>query len=107
MVYSFACVSVALGADLADFYVEGRKAWFRVREKGGKLHEVPAHHNAADHVEAYLAAAGIGDDRKASLFRSADGKTGRLSDRPMHRVNAWRFLPAELTPVPLECRPSP
>ena len=27
-----------------DYYVEGRKAWFRLHEKGGKRHEVPANH---------------------------------------------------------------
>jgi integrase len=57
MVYSFARVSAAIGMQVADYYVEGRKAWFRLYEKGGKRHEVPAHHNAADYVDAYIAAA--------------------------------------------------
>lgn len=92
MVYSFARIGAALGMTVEDYYVEGRKAWFRLHEKGGKRHEVPAHHNAADYVDAYLAAAGIAEDRKTPLFRSADGKTGRLTDRPMHRVDAWRMI---------------
>lgn len=92
MVYSFARVSAALDMTVADYFVEGRKAWFRLHEKGGKRHEVPAHHNAADYVDAYVAAAGIAGDKKGPLFRSADGKTGRLTDRPMHRNDAWRMI---------------
>ena len=57
---------------VADYYVEGRKAWFRLHEKGGKRHEVPAHHNAADYVDAYIAAAGIAEERKSPLFRTID-----------------------------------
>jgi integrase/recombinase XerD len=36
--------------------------------------------------------AGIEDDRKEPLFRSAIGKTGRLTDRPMTGVDAWRMV---------------
>jgi integrase len=92
MVYSFARVSAALDMTVADYYVEGRKAWFRLHEKGGKRHEVPAHHKAADYLDAYLAAAGIATDRKGPLFRSADGKTGRLTGQPMHRNDALRMI---------------
>src|SRR5690242_15953557 len=38
MVYSFARVGAALGMKVGDYYVEGRKAWFRLHEKGGKRH---------------------------------------------------------------------
>jgi site-specific recombinase XerD len=92
MVFSCARIGAALGMTVDDYYVEGRKAWFRLHEKGGKQHVVPAHHNAADYVEAYLAAAGIRPDKKSPLFRSADGKTGRLTQQAMHRVDAWRMI---------------
>jgi integrase/recombinase XerD len=48
MVYSFGRVGAALKMKVGDYHVEGRKAWFRLHEKGGKRHEIPAHHNAAD-----------------------------------------------------------
>jgi integrase/recombinase XerD len=41
-------------------------------EKGGKRHEVPAHHNAEAYLDAYLAAVGIRDEKKSPLFRSVD-----------------------------------
>lgn len=46
MVLSFARVSAAIGMNVEDYYTEGRRANFRLHEKGGKRHEVPAHHNA-------------------------------------------------------------
>lgn len=91
MVYSFARVGAALGMSVADFYVEGRKAWFRLHEKGGKRHEVPAHHNAADYVDAYLEAAGIAGEKKSPLFRSI-GRNGQLTGKPLECRNALDMI---------------
>jgi integrase len=50
---------------------------------------MPAHHT----LEAYLIdAAGIRDGGKTPLFRSAAGRTGTLTDKPMNRVDAWRMI---------------
>jgi integrase/recombinase XerD len=92
MAFSFARVGASLDMTVADYFVEGRKAWFRLHEKGGKRHEVPAHHNAADYLDAYRDAAGIAADRKGPLFRSAEGTSRKLSDRPMHRNDALRMI---------------
>jgi site-specific recombinase XerC len=59
MVYSFAGVGAVVGMKVADCYQEGKRWWFRLHEKGGKQHEVPAHHNAEADVDAYPAAAHI------------------------------------------------
>ncbi len=91
MVFSFARITAALGMKVEDYYTEGRRAWFRLHEKGGKRHEVPAHHNAEDYLDAYIAAAGIAAERKTPLFRSID-RHRRLTDRPMHRIDAWRMI---------------
>jgi hypothetical protein len=48
-----------------DYYLEGRRAWFRLHGKGGKRHEVPAHHNADAYLHAYIEAAGIAGEKKA------------------------------------------
>ena len=91
MVYSFARVSAALGMRVEDYYLEGRRAWFRLHEKGGKRHEVPAHHNADAYLHAYIEAAGIAGE-KSPLFRSAAGKTQKLTDRPMDPNDALRMI---------------
>jgi integrase/recombinase XerD len=88
MVYSFARVSAVVGMAVEDYYPNGKRWWLRLHEKGGKFHEVPAHHNAESYLDAYIEAAGIRDDRKTPLFRSAEGKTGRLTDKPLRRNNA-------------------
>ena len=62
--------------------------------KGGKRHEMPAHHNLEAYLDAYIDAAGIRDDGKAPLFRSAAGRTDTLTEKPMNRVDAWRMVSA-------------
>ena len=91
MAYSFARIGAALGMKVEDYYTEGRKAWLRLYEKGGKRHEVPAHHNAADYVDAYLEAASIATERKRPLFRSID-RSGRLTARPIDPRNALDMI---------------
>jgi len=91
MVFSFARIGAALGMKVEDYYTEGRRAWFRLHEKGGKRHEVPAHHNAEDYLDVYIAAAGIAAERKTPPFRSID-RHRTLTARPMHRIDAWRMI---------------
>ena len=64
MVYSFARVSAVIGMRVEDYYPNGKRWWFRLHEKGGKFHEVPAHHTAEEYMDAYLEAAGIAADKK-------------------------------------------
>ena len=50
------------------------------------------HHKLEEYLDAYIAAAGIADNKKGPLFRAAIGRTGKLSDRPMSRVDAWYMV---------------
>ena len=52
-------------------------------QKGGKRHDVPAHHRAEQAVAVYVNAGGL-DDPKAPLFQSVD-RAGRLTGRPLGR----------------------
>ncbi len=72
MVFSFARVGAVVGMNAEDFYENGRRHWFRLHEKGGKFHEVPAHHKADELLHAYLDAAGGTLDKKDPLFRTID-----------------------------------
>ena len=70
---------------------EGRRAWFRLHEKGGKRHEVPAHHNAESYLDAYIEAAGVATDRKGPLFRSID-RHRKMTGRPLTARNALDMI---------------
>ena len=84
MVYSFARVSAVVAMNVEDFFPQGKSFWFRLHEKGGKRHDVPAHHKAAEYVDSYVAAAGIVFEKKAPLFRSLDRKR-QLTERRLTR----------------------
>jgi site-specific recombinase XerD len=73
MVYSFARVSAVVKMRVGDYYPNGKRYWLRLHEKGGKYHEVPAHHTAERYLDEYIEAAGIGDELKGSLFRTSRG----------------------------------
>ena len=84
MVYSFARVGAALGMKVEDVYVQNRRLWLRLHEKGGKRHEMPCHHNLEEYLTAYLDGAGLRDDPKGPLFRTIGRGTDRLTDDPPH-----------------------
>ncbi len=90
--YSFARIEAALGMDVEDYYPQGKRWWFRLREKGGKHHEMPAHHKAEEFVDAYIEAAGLKAQRKQPIFRSALGKSKRLSSKRMTRYAALKMV---------------
>lgn len=91
MVYTFARVSAAAHMRVEDYYQNGKRWWFRLHEKGGKRHEVPAHHNAEAYMDAYLAAAAIANQKKEPLFRSVD-KHRNLTVNPITRTDALRMI---------------
>lgn len=37
-----------------DVYVQGRRTWVRLHDKGSKVHEMPCHHNLDEYLHAYL-----------------------------------------------------
>ena len=92
LVYSFARVSAAVSLRVADYYTQGPRSFFRLHEKGGRYNVVPAHHTAQAYVDAYLIAAGIGEDRRGPLFRSCEpGRRDTLQDRAMSRLSALKM----------------
>ena len=92
MTYSFARVSATVAMRVEDYFASGKRWWVRLHEKGGKRHEMPAHHNLEAYLDAYLDAACIVDAKKTPLFRSARGRTGLLTELPMHRIDVWRMI---------------
>jgi integrase/recombinase XerD len=92
MTYAFARIGAVVAMRVEDYYPEGKRWWVRLHEKGGKRHEMPAHHKLEAFIDEYIAAAGIREDGRGPLFRSAGGWTAALSEKPMHRIDAYRMV---------------
>ena len=90
MLYSFARVSAVLGMRRQDYFQQGSRGWLRLHEKGGKRHDVPAHHRAAAALDEYVEAAEL-EEPKAALFQSVDPAGCRLTGRALTSGGwSWR-----------------
>jgi len=92
MVYSFARVGAALGMRVEDVYAQGCRLWVRLREKGGKRHEMPCPHTLEEYLLASLEGTGVAADRKGPLFRTIGRGTGRLTRTPLPQANAHAMV---------------
>ena len=92
MVYTFGRVGAVVGMDVEDYYLDGRRPTFRLKEKGGKLHMVPAHHNAIEYVGDYLDAAGLEASPKVPLFQTVGWRGGSLTGKRMPRQSVWQMI---------------
>jgi len=93
MVYTFARINAVLSMRVEDYFVQGRRGWVQLHEKGGKPHSLPCHHNLDAYLEAYISAAGIAGDAKGTLFRTAETRTGdELTTKPMWQQDAYRMI---------------
>jgi site-specific recombinase XerD len=92
MVYSFARIGAALGMKVEDVFIQNRRLWVRLREKGGKPHAMPCHHNLETYLNAYIGGAGIADDPKGPLFRTIGRGTVLLTRTPLLSANAYMMI---------------
>ncbi len=92
MVYTFARVGAVTRMRVEDVYLQGRRTWVRLHEKGGKRHDMPCHHKLEEYLEEYLDGAGIDVDGKGFLFRTAPGHAGELSNLPMAQQDVYRMI---------------
>jgi len=46
MVFTFARINAVLEMKVRDYFIQGRRGWVRLHEKGGKEHELPCHHTS-------------------------------------------------------------
>jgi site-specific recombinase XerD len=91
MVYTFARVGAVISMRVEDYFRQGKRWWFRLHEKGGKLHDVPAHHKAEEHVDAWIEAACLAEERKLPLFRTF-GPNGMVTANALHENDVLRMV---------------
>jgi site-specific recombinase XerD len=91
MIYSFARIGAALAMKVEDAFVQNRRLWVRLREKGGKLHAMPCHHNLEAYLTAYIEGAGLAADPKGPLFRTIS-RTRELTVTPLPQASAHAMV---------------
>ncbi len=91
MCFTFARVGAVVGMRVEDYFQNGKRWWVRLHEKGGKRHEVPAHHNLETYLDAYMNAAGIAEKLKEPLFRSI-GPKRLLTAKQMTENDVLRMI---------------
>jgi site-specific recombinase XerD len=92
MLYTFARVGAVIKMRAEDVYVQGRRTWIRLHEKGGKRHEMPCHHLLDTYINEYLDATGAREDPKSYLFRSTRGRGGALTGNPLAQADVYRMI---------------
>jgi len=92
MIYSFARIGAALAMKVEDVFVQNRRLWVRLREKGGKAHAMPCHHSLEEYLTAYLEQTGIMQDGKGPLFRTIGRGTSQLTRTLLPQANAYAMI---------------
>jgi integrase/recombinase XerD len=92
MFFTFARVGAAVAMSVEDYYPQGKRWWLRLQEKGGKQHDMPAHHTLEAYLDEYVKAAGLAADSKGPLFRSAPGTGDELTRNPLRTADVWRMI---------------
>jgi site-specific recombinase XerD len=90
MAYTFARVGAVVGAKRVDYRLEGKRARLRLLEKGSKEKLVWLHREAEEFLDAYIAAAVIGNP-EAPLFQTLD-KAHRLTGDAITRRDMLRVV---------------
>ena len=85
MGYTFARVGAVVGMKVEDYYIQRRRGWIRLHEKGGKVTELPCHHNLEHFLDEWLNASGLSSEPTAPLFPTL--RHGKLDAR-MHLAQA-------------------
>ena len=92
MVYSFARIGAALGMKIEDVYTQNRRLWVRLREKGGKRHEMPCHHNLEEYLVAYIDDTGLRDNPKGHFVPHHRARHRSLTTSPLTQADAHAMI---------------
>lgn len=92
MFYSFARIGAVLAMQVKDYFPKGKRYWLRLHEKGGKYHEVPAHHTLEAYLDSYIELGNLADAGDTPLFRTTRGRSRRLTERRLQQQEALAMV---------------
>lgn len=89
MVYTFARIGAVLAMNVEDYSRRNGRCWIRLREKGGKCHDMPCHVRLEQSLDQWLDAAG-GQPTSSPLFRTI--RQGRPTLNRMQQPEAYAMI---------------
>ncbi|MGC4026169.1 MAG: tyrosine-type recombinase/integrase [Mesorhizobium sp.] len=92
MLYTFARIGAVLSMKVEDVFIQNRRLWVRLHEKGGKLHDMPCHHELEVWLDEYLEKTRLRKDSDGWLFRCWDRKTGCFGNEKLPQANAYAMV---------------
>lgn len=104
MVYTFARIGAATAMKVEDVYVQNRRLWVNLHEKGGKVVALPCHHNLETYLDTYLDGCGLRGDLTGPLFRTIGRGTGQLTQTPLPQANAYAMIQRRVAATAIKAR---
>ena len=92
MLYTFGRVGAVIAMDVEDYRLSSHQRMFLLHEKGGKEHQVPAHHSLVEYLGEYMDATGLWNTPKAPLFQSLDITRSILKGTRMNRQIVFQMV---------------
>ena len=83
MLYTFGRVGAVIAMDVEDYRTSNHQRSLLLHEKGGKEHQVPAHHNLIEYLGEYMDATGL-PDGEASCQEGRAATDRQLPQLPRH-----------------------
>jgi integrase/recombinase XerD len=91
MGYTFARVGAVIQMKVEDYYIQKRRGWVRLHEKGGKVNDLPCHHNLEQFLDEWRERSGLASEPSSPLFPSL--RHGKLTDRlPLAQANVYLMI---------------
>ena len=91
MGYTFARVGAVIQLNVENYYIQNRRRWLRLHEKGGKVNELPCHHNLQIFLDEWVANSGLAAASSDPLFPTM--RHGKLTGQhPMARAETSQMI---------------
>lgn len=108
LIYTATRAGAVAKLQLRHFSSDGTQWTLRFAEKGGKSRDIPVRHDLQGYILEYIhAAAPNVVDRHVPLFRTAQGRTRRLSTRAVSGIDICRMVKRRLADAGLPSQFSP
>lgn len=89
MLYTFGRIGAVLQMRVEDVYSQHRRLWVRLHEKGGKLHDLPCHHELEEWLAEYMEKCGLSAEPDGWLFPSWNRSARSLGQNRLAHPNAY------------------